>query len=71
MQSFTSYNNVCANMDDNAGSIYKNKVGRPRKYAQQWSSVTKRLYIEESTLIKLRLLKSQNTFSSKIPDKLP
>ena len=39
------------------------RVGRPKKYAQPWVSLTKRVYLEEGTFSSLRFLKAQNQFN--------
>ena len=40
------------------------RVGWPQKYVQPWLSVMKRVYLEENTFSVLRLLKSQQHFTS-------
>ena len=49
------------------------KVGRPKKYAQPWVSVAKRVYLEAETFSVLRSLKSpyQRQCNSAISDKPP
>ena len=40
------------------------KVGRPKKYAQPWVSVAKRVYLEAETFSALRSFKTQKHFIS-------
>ena len=35
-------------------SVYKTRVGRPKKYKDPWSAMNKRMYILATTLEKLR-----------------
>ena len=60
---------MCAKMEaveagHAAGCSRSGRVGRPKKYAQPWVSLTKRVYLEEGTFSSLRFLKAQNQFNS-------
>lgn len=47
-----------------AGCNRSGGVGRPKKYAQPWVSLAKRVYLEEGMFSSLRLLKAQYQFKS-------
>ena len=47
-----------------AGCNRSGGVGRPKKYAQPWVSLAKRVYLKEGTFTVLRFLKAQYQFKS-------
>jgi len=69
MQTYVTYANMCAKMADNITDLpsapsCSGRVGRPQKYAQPWITVTQRVYLEDNTFSVLKLLKSQQHFTS-------
>ena len=47
-----------------AGCSHSGRVGKSKKYAQPWVSLTKRVYLEEGTFSSLRFLQAKNQSNS-------